>query len=182
MKIIVSIVRYWIREERAREQVLGFRVILKCGAVGQWGEWHTNTHRALGRMQSTHVTSEKAGNSVPSTRDTNIFMLSEAHSGCLSGPWSKGCVFSIPGVIWSGVGFLWLTNTQTHTHSFIHVHTNPQEENSNDTQQLVSRFPDSVSTTLVSYNNSAGTLRGFTRHIYNCIYGSISAPEPDVKC
>lgn len=105
-------------------------------------------------------------------------MLFEAHRGCLSGPCSsKGCVFLNPS------GHLeWGRVSVTDAHTETYTHTQLRNETSNNTQQSSSLLiSKSVPAALVSYNNSAGSPRGFTRHIYNWINGSISTPELDLK-
>lgn len=68
------------------------------------------------------------------------------------------------------VRFLWLTHAKSHTHTQ-KCRSNAATHTSLSLSLSISK---SVSIAFISYNNSAGAPRSFSRHIYNWINGFIS--------
>lgn len=91
---------------------------------------------------------------------------------------SKESIFSLKGVI------LFYPDTTTYCR-YTHIHTlhnarlqKQERSNSHQSAPLSLHYQVCIDP-LVSYNNSEGALRGFSRHIYNWINESIFIPELD---
>lgn len=90
-------------------------------------------------------------------------------------------------LVWRKVIWLTMLPPLLYTHIPYSTHTQRTEKTAckGRRQQYTTKclsllISKSVSTTLVSYNNSAGELSGFTRHIYNWVNGSICRPKLDL--